>query len=72
MGGCQKYKMSYTEMTEKDKKEILRIIEVDKIAEREKREYKKKWHPKKIKRKRGLRKGEWKSLQKKLKKQNMQ
>ena len=62
MGGYQKYKMSYTEPTKKQKEEFKKFAEQMSIAEREKKEYKKKWHPKKIKRKRGLRKGEWKSL----------
>ncbi len=48
--------------TEKEKEQFKK--EWDKILEREraKKEYNKKWHPKKPKRKRGLKKGEWKGL----------
>ena len=52
--------MSYTEYTKEEKEEFKRLAKKNKIVEKEKREYKKKWHPKKIKRKRGLKRGEWK------------
>jgi len=52
--------LSYTEDTKEEKEEYKRIADELLIKEKEKKAYKKKWHPKKPKRKRGLKKGEWK------------
>jgi len=52
--------MSYTEPTEKEKAIWKEMEKQAKIKRLLTKRYKEKWHPKKPKRPRGLKKGEWK------------